>query len=173
MSLCKGSVQVYDNVPKGSLFVLYFPVERLEHIVSQPAVMPEGEQMRNRDEEASFGEEEYARQGNETLILLVDDNDDFRHFMRDTLKDNFSLIDASNGKEAWEKILAFSPDIIISDVMMPEMDGYELCAKVKNDLRTSHIPLILLTAHTAKEQEPRFGTGAMIFSQRVIDILLL
>jgi signal transduction histidine kinase/ligand-binding sensor domain-containing protein/DNA-binding response OmpR family regulator len=153
VSLCKGSVQVYDNVPKGSLFVLYFPVERLEYIVSQPAVTTEGEQIRNRDEEASFGEEEHVRQGNETLILLVDDNDDFRYFMRDTLKDNFSLIDASNGKEAWEKILAFSPDIIISDVMMPEMDGYELCAKVKNDLRTSHIPLILLTAHTAKEQE--------------------
>lgn len=176
VSLCKGSVQVYDNVPKGSLFVLYFPVERLEHIVSQPAVMPEGEQMRNRDEEASFVEEEYARQGNETLILLVDDNDDFRHFMRDTLKDNFSLIDASNGKEAWEKILAFSPDIIISDVMMPEMDGYELCAKVKNDLRTSHIPLILLTAHTAKEQELHgLGTGADDYITKPFnfDILLL
>jgi YesN/AraC family two-component response regulator len=81
--------------------------------------------------------------------------------MRDKLKDDFSVMDAANGKEAWEKILIFFPDIIISDVMMPEMDGYELCEKVKNDLRTSHIPLILLTAHQAQEQQLRgLETGA-------------
>ena len=151
VSLCKGSIQVYDNVPKGSQFVLLFPVERLEYIVSQPAA--EKEQMDDPDEGAVNGENEDMAQRNETTILLVDDNDDFRYFMRDTLKKDFSLLDASNGKEAWEKIVEFSPDIIISDVMMPEMDGYELCEKVKNDVRTSHIPLILLTAHTAQEQE--------------------
>lgn len=160
VSLCKGSVQVYDNVPKGSLFVLYFPVERLEYIGSQSVAMGSTQET-DRIEDVESEEKENERRGNETLILLVDDNDDFRNFMRDTLKKDFSLIDASNGKEAWEKILAFSPDIIISDVMMPEMDGYELCTKVKNDLRTSHIPLILLTAHTAQEQE-QYGleTGA-------------
>lgn len=175
VSLCKGSVQVYDNVPKGSLFVLHFPVERLEYIGSRP-VTAEREQMRNRDEEAPMGEKENDQQGNETLILLVDDNDDFRYFMIDTLKNDFSVIDATNGKEAWEKIIASSPDIIISDVMMPEMDGYELCAKVKNDLRTSHIPIILLTAHTAKEQELHgLETGADDYITKPFhfDILLL
>lgn len=175
VSLCKGSVQVYDNVPKGSLFVLHFPVERLEYIGSRP-VTAGREQMSNRDEEAPMGEKENDQQGNETLILLVDDNDDFRYFMIDTLKNDFSVIDATNGKEAWEKIIASSPDIIISDVMMPEMDGYELCAKVKNDLRTSHIPIILLTAHTAKEQELHgLETGADDYITKPFhfDILLL
>lgn len=160
VSLCKGSVQVYDNVPEGSLFVLHFPVERLEYIGSQPATIGK-EQKEDRVDVVKTGEKDEARQRNETRILLVDDNDDFRYFMRDTLMKDFSVIDASNGNEAWEKILEFFPDIIISDVMMPEMDGYELCEKVKNDVRTSHIPLILLTALTAQEQEQRgLETGA-------------
>lgn len=175
VTLCKGSVQVYDNVPKGSLFVLYFPVERLKYIVSQQATT-EKEQLGDRVEDANIKEKEEVLQTNETRILLVDDNDDFRYFMRDMLKNDFSLLDASNGKEAWKKILEFSPDIIISDVMMPEMDGYELCKKVKNDLRTSHIPIILLTAHTALEQELHgLETGADDYITKPFnfDILLL
>ena len=175
VALCKGTVQVYDNVPKGSLFVLHFPVERLEYIGSQPTTTGM-EKKDDRVDVVNTGEYNEARQENETRILLVDDNDDFRYFMRDTLMNDFSVIDASNGKEAWRKILEFSPDIIISDVMMPEMDGYELCGKVKNDLRTSHIPLILLTAHTAQEKEQRgLETGADDYITKPfnLDILLL
>ena len=58
-----------------------------------------------------------------------------------------------NGREAWEMIPDLQPDLIISDIMMPEMDGTELCSIVKNDVRTSHIPLILLTARTAEEHK--------------------
>lgn len=175
VALCKGSVQVYDNVPKGSLFVLHFPVDRLKYIVSQPDTT-ENELTGDGGESESIVEKEETLQRNETRLLLVDDNDDFRYFMRDMLKNDFLLLDASNGKEAWEKILAFFPDIIISDVMMPEMDGYELCEKVKNDLRTSHIPLILLTAHTAQEQELHgLETGADDYITKPFnfDILLL
>jgi len=175
VSLSKGTIQVYDNVPEGSLFVLYFPVERLEYIGSQPVTTAK-DQNKAQPESVRTGENEEAPQRTEALILLVDDNDDFRNFMRDTLKHDYSVIDASNGREAWEKILEFSPDIIISDVMMPEMDGYELCEKVKNDVRTSHIPLILLTAHTAQEQEQRgLETGADDYITKPfnLDILLL
>lgn len=175
VTLCKGTVQVYDNVPKGSLFVLHFPVERLKYIVSQTDAT-EYEQTVDEVESENIEEKEAALQRNETRVLLVDDNDDFRYFMRDMLKNDFSLLDASNGIEAWGKILAFFPDIIISDVMMPEMDGYELCEKVKNDLRTSHIPLILLTAHTAQEQELHgLETGADDYITKPFnfDILLL
>ena len=175
VSICKGTIEVYDNAPKGSLFVLQFPVDRLKYIVSQPEVMEE-QQLENQGNMVSMGEDEQVPERSETRILLVDDNDDFRHFMKDTLKKDFSILEASNGKEAWEKILEFSPDIIISDVMMPEMDGYELCEKVKNDLRTSHIPLILLTAYTAQEQELRgLETGADDYITKPFnfDILLL
>lgn len=175
VSICKGTIHVYDNAPKGSMFILQFPVDRLKYIVSQSEVTKE-EQIENPGDVVSNGENDEAPGRNETRILLVDDNDDFRYFMKDTLKKEFSLLEASNGKEAWEKILESSPDIIISDVMMPEMDGYELCEKVKNDVRTSHIPLILLTAHTAQEQELRgLETGADDYITKPFnfDILLL
>lgn len=173
VSLCKGSIHVYDNVPKGTQFVLLFPVDRLKYIVSQ------------QEDEAEFQDvievpakktDPLALERSEARILLVDDNDDFRYFMKDTLKKEFSILDAPNGKEAWDKILEYSPDIIISDVMMPEMDGYELCEKVKNDVRTSHIPIILLTAHTAQEQELhglKTGADDYITKPFNFDILLL
>ncbi len=84
-------------------------------------------------------------------IVIVDDNDDFLALLRDTLGSDYELIEAHNGQEAWDKIVATMPDLIITDVMMPVMDGNELCAKVKNDIRTSHIPLVMLTAKTAEE----------------------
>ncbi len=91
--------------------------------------------------------------GNLPLILIVEDNDDFRSFLSDSLQGMYRICEAANGKEAWNMIPGLQPDIIISDVMMPEMDGCELCRLVKNDIRTSHIPLILLTARTAEEQK--------------------
>lgn len=175
VSICKGSIEVYDNAPKGSLFLLQFPVDRLEYIASHSGVPRENQHAALTGEEHG-GEHEEALESEGTRILLVDDNDDFRDFMKDTLKKEFTLLEASNGKEAWSKIIEYSPDIIISDVMMPEMDGYELCEKVKNDVRTSHIPLILLTAHTAQEQELRgLETGADDYITKPfnLDIFLL
>src|SRR5690606_28465293 len=66
---------------------------------------------------------------------------------------HFKIIEARNGNEGWQKALANMPDLIVSDLMMPEMDGLELCSKVKTDPRTSHIPLVLLTANAADEQK--------------------
>lgn len=88
-----------------------------------------------------------------SVILIVDDNEDFRLFMCDSLKDEYSIAEAADGAKAWSMIAELQPDIIVSDVMMPEMDGNELCRLVKTDIRTSHIPLILLTARSAKEQK--------------------
>lgn len=178
VALCNGSIQVYDNAPKGSLFVLLFPIDRLKHIVNQSI---------SETDETGVNESEpipitYDDEGNEipmeseTRILVVDDNDDFRRFMRDVLKKDFTITEASNGKEAWEKMLDNLPDIIISDVMMPEMNGYELCEMIKNDVRTSHIPIILLTAHSAQEQELRgleSGADDYITKPFNLDILCL
>ena len=88
-------------------------------------------------------------------ILLVDDNDDFRMFMKDCLKHDYNIYEAADGAEAWKMLPELQPDIIVSDVMMPEMDGNELCRLVKNDIRTSHILVILLTARAAKEHEQK------------------
>ena len=87
------------------------------------------------------------------MVLLVEDNDDFRFYLKDNLRDAFFIIEASNGKEGWQKALSQHPDIMVSDISMPEMDGIALCRKMKSDQRTSHIPIILLTALTGEEEQ--------------------
>jgi YesN/AraC family two-component response regulator len=94
-------------------------------------------------------------------ILLVEDNEDFRFYLKDNLRNNYKVLEAVNGKEGWHKALASHPQLIVSDINMPEMDGITLVKKLKADKRTSHIPVILLTAVTAEEQQLKgLETGA-------------
>ena len=83
------------------------------------------------------------------VILVVEDNVALCDFIVDNLPDSYNIHRAENGAEGWEKALQIGPDLVISDVLMPVMDGYTLCSKLKKDLRTSHIPVILLTAKTS------------------------
>ncbi|AWK06197.1 hypothetical protein HYN56_18980 [Flavobacterium crocinum] len=82
-------------------------------------------------------------------ILIVEDNDEVRDFIKQSLETNYFVYESENGLEGWKTALQIIPDLIISDVMMPIMDGLELCKKIKTDLRTSHIPVIMLTAKSA------------------------
>jgi DNA-binding response OmpR family regulator len=82
------------------------------------------------------------------IILVVEDESDIQQYIYDILMPFFKVITASNGKEGVEKALEVIPNLIVSDIMMPEMDGIELCQKLKADKATSHIPIILLTALT-------------------------
>lgn len=91
-----------------------------------------------------------ARKNYVAKVLLVDDSDDFREFMRDVLTD-YQVIEAVNGKDAWQKIIEVRPDVILSDVMMPVMDGIELCRMVKSNEETASIPFVMLTARLAAE----------------------
>ncbi len=89
-------------------------------------------------------------EGRRDRILLVEDNLDLRLFLKGELSDQFELLEASNGRKGLEIAVREDPDLIISDVMMPVMDGFELCRQVRTNTETSHIPIILLTAKSAE-----------------------
>jgi YesN/AraC family two-component response regulator len=95
------------------------------------------------------------------MILVVEDNEDFRFYLKDNLRNSYTVIEAANGREGWQKALAHHPQLIISDVSMPEVNGIDMVNKLKADKRTSHIPVILLTALTDQEQQIKgLETGA-------------
>jgi signal transduction histidine kinase/DNA-binding response OmpR family regulator len=85
------------------------------------------------------------------IILVVEDNADFRDYIRGCLEPLYSVVEAKDGREGMQKAQKIIPDLIISDIMMPEVDGYALCRVLKKDIKTSHIPLILLTAKVSEE----------------------
>jgi signal transduction histidine kinase/ligand-binding sensor domain-containing protein/DNA-binding response OmpR family regulator len=86
-------------------------------------------------------------------LLLVEDNEDFRFYLKDNLKNAYNIIEAANGGEGWTRARNLMPDLVVSDIMMPVMDGFELCRKIKTDKHTLHIPVILLTARFSDEQK--------------------
>ena len=115
-----------------------------------------------------------ANQTKKLHVLLVDDNDDLLNFLTHSLNDDFEISVSENGAQAWEIIKDDLPDLVVSDVMMPIMDGFELCQLMKSTFQTSHIPIILLTALTGKtEQMQGMGLGADDYLTKPFNIDLL
>ena len=110
----------------------------------------------------------------EMQILIVEDNDDLRNFMQHPLQADFDVLLAKDGAEAWNIIQKQMPGLVVSDVMMPKMDGFELCRLMKSTYETSHIPVILLTALSGKiEQLHGLGLGADDYLTKPFDMTLL
>jgi DNA-binding response OmpR family regulator len=115
-----------------------------------------------------------AYTGERNTILLVEDNAAIRTFIKDALQGQYHILESSNGLEGLASATENIPDLIISDVMMPEMDGLAFCSRVKTDARTSHIPVILLTAKTAvTHQISGLQTGADIYLTKPFSIQVL
>ncbi len=126
-------------------------------------------------EDAVAGGEEGASGEERTRLLIVEDNADFRNYLAGELSEEFDVIKASDGEDGLRKVAKHAIDIIICDVMMPRMDGFELCRRIKNDINTSHIPIILLTAHSNNEVRSegyKAGADAYISKPFSMDVLL-
>ncbi|MGE5342207.1 MAG: response regulator [Candidatus Omnitrophota bacterium] len=102
-----------------------------------------------------------SEQSKRETVLVVEDNLDMRRFLANLLDRYYNIVEAENGKEGIDLARAAMPDMIISDVVMPEMDGFQLCKRLKRDIKTSHIPIILLTAKVLEDDNIRgYGVGA-------------
>ena len=107
-------------------------------------------------------------------ILIVEDHDEVREFIRTCLETNYEVLEAEHGKKGWEIATTELPDLIITDVAMPEMDGNQFCRNLKNDERTSHIPVIMLTAKVAEEQQIEgLVSGADLYLTKPFSVLVL
>jgi ligand-binding sensor domain-containing protein/signal transduction histidine kinase/DNA-binding response OmpR family regulator len=108
------------------------------------------------------------------IMLIVEDNPDVRYFIRSHFESVYSVYEAKNGREGLELATKLIPDMIISDILMPDTDGYEFCRRIRKDERTSHIPLLLLTALHSKEHEIEgLSCGADDYVTKPFDISVL
>jgi DNA-binding response OmpR family regulator len=156
-----GEITVRSKPGEGSTFSVRFPVKGI--------LMGEDDNIYDSDKNSevtdSYAKSENAElleEQNELslkntsefpLILVVEDDQDLREYIARKLSRDYRVRQAQNGTEGWILTLSSFPDLVISDVIMPEMDGFMLCMKIKNDLRTSHIPVILLTAKSEMENK--------------------
>ena len=157
-----GTVEVMDNAPTGSVFIVHIPIRTHQgECVQQADEHPEELAMSSEPQtvmepELPVGDNRKAEKEEEAqlpIALVVDDSEDFLTYMKDTFGKDYRIKTALNGRIAWDMMKEQLPDIIICDVMMPELDGNQLCKLVKGDKRTSGIPFILLTSCQSKEHK--------------------
>ena len=110
-----------------------------QDIISAPEGIAEGDILPPVEEHPEIADKD-ASPAERPTLLVVDDNTDFREFMKLSLSGVYSVLTAADGEDAWKLIPEELPDMVISDVMMPITDGITLCRRIKGDIRTSHIP---------------------------------
>ncbi|HUH45880.1 MAG TPA: hybrid sensor histidine kinase/response regulator transcription factor, partial [Arenibacter sp.] len=180
MNLLKGKIEVKSEVGSGTSFRLIFPKgnahfkreELLTEILEHDTIR---ETITTLDSVSGMEKIlDHDQAPNSYTLLIVEDNSELRNYLRNELKDQYRVLMAANGVEGLEVAKTALPDIILTDVIMPGMDGFEFCKHIKGDIRTSHIPLMMLTAKARIDDRLEgIGTGADAYMVKPFDMRLL
>ena len=166
VELHKGTISVESDEKQGTVFTVDLPVQTCETILAEDSLKssisavplnpasPGSPASSNLNETLAAEEEELEKgyDSSKPSVLVIDDNADIRSYVRGLLHTDYTVIEAADGSEGIRKAMKYVPDLIISDVMMPGIDGIECCRRLKSELQTCHIPVILLTACSLDEQ---------------------
>lgn len=182
VELMHGTIHARNKTQEsGSEFIIRLPLgsahlreNEKEYITEkQSKVLSEANNISDAEEDTTLNKTK-ARAKTKYRILVVDDEDEIRKYLVNELSEYYRVSSASNGKTALDMILRDKPDVVISDVMMPEMDGITLCKKVKSNININHIPVILLTAKSSDEDKAEgFDTGADAYIAKPFNVELL
>nr|WP_319572468.1 substrate-binding domain-containing protein [uncultured Draconibacterium sp.] len=163
VDLHHGEIEVKSSIGEGTTFTIHLPLGNAHLSASEKIETPINETKKKqiqRNNEIDInpvldtGEKKVETNFEEKpTILLVEDEYDVREYIKDSLVDHYHILEAKNGRLALDIIRENEPDLIVSDIMMPEMDGLELTRTLKTDLKTCHIPIIILTAKASQEQK--------------------
>lgn len=155
-----GEISVESVLGKGSRFTVTIPVRHVDNHLTdniQRTITDNDVTLELSDIDTTT----VSSDDEKPLMLLIDDNSDIRSMIRELLADLYRIIEAPNGKEGLRMASKYVPDLIICDVMMPVMDGLEFCRRIKQEITTSHIPVLMLTACTMDEQRTEgYESGA-------------
>jgi signal transduction histidine kinase/ligand-binding sensor domain-containing protein/DNA-binding response OmpR family regulator len=148
VKLHNGIITVKSELEKGTSFIVLLPAKKIydSSVRTATSSLPTEE-----TEQIVF--EESQKNGKKKTIMIVEDNEDLRFYLKENLKAQYHIEEAANGKEGWEKIKSLNPDLVVSDIIMPLMDGIELAKKIKSETITAHIPIILLSAMGSEEKQ--------------------
>jgi len=172
--LHRGETSLTSKKGVGSIFTISLPLGNDHFPVDQRDAGTEVSVVATRPTAGNGEHYEFNLRSDKPLLLLVEDNPDIISLIQVSLRDKYTFISAENGEEGLLKAHNFMPEIIISDIMMPVMDGLEFCRRVKQDNKTSHIPIILLTARGLTSQRIEgVRTGADIYLTKPFEIELL